>query len=481
MKMKTKMSKVLALVMAMFMLGSFAACGKGAPGPVGPQGEQGIQGEKGEQGEPGINGANGKSAYELAVENGYQGTVEEWLASLVGNGSIGQAGANGKSAYEIAVENGYTGTEEEWLASLVGKDGVNGTNGVNGITPQLRVGTDNYWYVSYDNATTWESLGVQATGAEGEPGKQGQQGAAGKNGVDGKSAYELYCKAYPNYKGTLEEWLESLKGESGRGILKTEFSGFYFVIHYTDGTFERHDLSNMFGDPNERAVLVFSKLSDGTYGVMAGGMAKYEAFIEIPAKYNGIAVTQILSEGFSGLTSLQEVVLPEGITIIGRKAFYGCSGLSKFELPNTLTTIEQYAFSECSSLTTVVFPESVTKICSYAYYNSGLTSATLVEAASWKLADANAVLEGWYYFSYSSYKRLDRVVAVPSFYFQITRSSSYGGSDFTETYDFKLGNPTSAAPLLVKQAEKIGVRSSSGKDDPYKIICDFYKSDWVKV
>lgn len=33
-------------------------------------------------------------------------------------------GLDGKSAYEIAVEHGYIGTEEEWLASLNGKDGI---------------------------------------------------------------------------------------------------------------------------------------------------------------------------------------------------------------------------------------------------------------------------------------------------------------------------------------------------------------------
>ena len=33
-------------------------------------------------------------------------------------------GLDGKSAYEIAVEHGYVGTEEEWLASLRGKDGI---------------------------------------------------------------------------------------------------------------------------------------------------------------------------------------------------------------------------------------------------------------------------------------------------------------------------------------------------------------------
>ena len=41
-------------------------------------------------------------------------------------------GDDGKSAYEIAVDNGYQGTEEEWLTSLKGKDGSIGLNGYNG-------------------------------------------------------------------------------------------------------------------------------------------------------------------------------------------------------------------------------------------------------------------------------------------------------------------------------------------------------------
>ena len=81
----------------------------------------------------GLAGANGKSAYELAVEKGYTGTLDEWLASLVGaNGTNGTNGIDGKSAYELAVEKGYTGTLDEWLASLKGENGTNGANGTNG-------------------------------------------------------------------------------------------------------------------------------------------------------------------------------------------------------------------------------------------------------------------------------------------------------------------------------------------------------------
>ena len=62
---------------------------------------------------------DGESAYQIAVDHGFVGTEEEWLASLKGaKGDKGDTGADGKSAYEIAVEHGYSGTESEWIAML---------------------------------------------------------------------------------------------------------------------------------------------------------------------------------------------------------------------------------------------------------------------------------------------------------------------------------------------------------------------------
>ena len=54
-----------------------------------------------------------------------------------------QSGVNGKdglSAYEIAKENGFVGTVSEWLESLKGADGHDGKNGVDGrdgVTPDM--------------------------------------------------------------------------------------------------------------------------------------------------------------------------------------------------------------------------------------------------------------------------------------------------------------------------------------------------------
>lgn len=44
----------------------------------------------------------------------------------------GKDGEDGKSAYEIAVDHGFEGTESAWLESLHGKDGRDGIDGVDG-------------------------------------------------------------------------------------------------------------------------------------------------------------------------------------------------------------------------------------------------------------------------------------------------------------------------------------------------------------
>ena len=82
--------------------------------------------------------------------------------------SVGEDLPRGKSAYEIAKENGFDGTEAEWLASLKGATGAPGTNGKageNGKTPY--VGENGNWYIGADDT------GKPSRGAKGEPGQDG--------------------------------------------------------------------------------------------------------------------------------------------------------------------------------------------------------------------------------------------------------------------------------------------------------------------
>lgn len=55
-------------------------------------------------------------------------------SSLAGAGAL--QGKDGKSAYEIAVENGFSGSEQEWITSL---------SGVPGETPHI--GANGNWFV----------------------------------------------------------------------------------------------------------------------------------------------------------------------------------------------------------------------------------------------------------------------------------------------------------------------------------------------
>lgn len=74
-------------------------------------GRDGIDGQDGQDGNNGTNGLDGK--------NGTDGI----------NGEDGKDGVDGLSAYQIAVNNGFVGTEQEWLASLKGPPGSGGGTG----------------------------------------------------------------------------------------------------------------------------------------------------------------------------------------------------------------------------------------------------------------------------------------------------------------------------------------------------------------
>ena len=134
-------------------------------------------------GEDGKDGANGKDGYtpQIGVKQDADGiyywTLDgEWLYDVNGNKirAIGTDGENGEDG-----QDGTNGTD--------GKDGADGQDGKDGITPQLKIEND-YWYISYDNGTSWTQLGK----ATGENGKDGQNGADGTNGEDGKDGDSFF-------------------------------------------------------------------------------------------------------------------------------------------------------------------------------------------------------------------------------------------------------------------------------------------------
>ena len=178
-----------------------------------------------------------QKVYRLALTTGYEGTYEEWLASIkgekgeegVGIVSIDKTSSeglvdtytvtysdgtnstftinNGKSAYDLAIDIGYEGTLEEWLVSLIGSKGEQGIQGEQGedgvsIVSIEKIKTEGLvdtYLLTYSNGNTFEFTI-----------NNGEQGIQGEKGETGISAYELYKSLYPNYTKTESEWIDDL-------------------------------------------------------------------------------------------------------------------------------------------------------------------------------------------------------------------------------------------------------------------------------
>ena len=64
---------------------------------------------------------------------------------------------------------------------------------------------------------------------------------------------------------------------------------------------------------------------------------------------------------FQYCTNLSEVVLPDSLEMIGNNTFLGCSNLNNIDMPNSIKKIEDGAFAE-SGLETIKLPEGITKL-----------------------------------------------------------------------------------------------------------------------
>ena len=148
------------------------------------------------------NANGGKSAYDIAILNGFIGTEPEWLDSL-----------NGKSAYHIALDYGFTGSIEQWILSLKGISGNDGR----GIASIARTsgngaaGTTDTYTILYSNNTT--STYQVVNGANGTPGTNGR-GIVSNEKTATNGLIDTYTTTYTD--GTTDTYTVT-NGENGSG------------------------------------------------------------------------------------------------------------------------------------------------------------------------------------------------------------------------------------------------------------------------
>ena len=183
-------------------------------------------------GDDGKPGKDGETPYIGENGNWWIGATDTKVKAAGTDGKDGEKGEDGETPYIGENGNWWIGETDTYVKAVGtdgadGKDGADGTNGVDGRTPQLKIGDDNLWYVSYDNGQNWESLNVKATGemgatgAQGEKGDKGDQGEQGIQGVQGEKGDqgEQGIQGVQGEKGDRgdqgEQGIQGVQGEKG--------------------------------------------------------------------------------------------------------------------------------------------------------------------------------------------------------------------------------------------------------------------------
>ena len=140
--------------------------------------------------------------------------------------------------------------------------------------------------------------------------------------------------------------------------------------------------------------LVFELASNGeSYAVTDYSGISTE--VVIPSVHEGLPVTSIERNAFSGHSDLTAITIPDSVTGIYPRVFIYCTNIKTANIPThaiddipqdslltvTLTgegAIEDSAFRECATLTTVTINDDVSKIGSSAFYRcDNLTSVSI--------------------------------------------------------------------------------------------------------
>ena len=164
--------------------------------------------------------AKGESAYKIAVDNGFVGSEEEWLASLKGEkgekGEKGDKGDTGESGTNLKILGKYI-TADELFTAIPDGSGLDGG---------YIVGTDYYYWAD----GIWNNAGslVGPQGEKGDKGDTGEKGDVGEKGDKGETG-ETGDTGEKGDKGDVGE--KGDKGDKGDDGLTVSVNG----VSHTDG------------------------------------------------------------------------------------------------------------------------------------------------------------------------------------------------------------------------------------------------------
>ncbi len=322
----------------------------------------------------------------------------------------------GKSAYEIAVENGFEGSEQEWLESLKGTNGINGTNGTNGSN-----GTNGLGIKSTAIAPNGHLMITLTDGSVLDAGYVRTELEDTSTEAPVLNVDKINLLTGDTYIITSDRPV-SFKSDNDAAVLVAS-NGFVVAVGSGSANITATASDGKSSTCTVNSVPYEAKLKgDGTYIIT--GYNGADSKLVIPDSVKGIPVTEIKDNAFWShnlLVEITEVVIPDsvekiggwafsdspklekltlgkGLVEIGQSAFSGCSKLKEVVLPDSLEKIGGSAFITCSSLESLIIPDNVTEIGGSAFDDcSSLASVTLGESletiGGWAFYNCDALTE----------------------------------------------------------------------------------------
>ena len=239
----------------------------------------------------------------------------------------------------------YWTIDGEWLLDGKGNkiqtNGIDGGDGIDGITPRLKIEND-YWYVSYDNGVTWTELG-KATGED------------GSNGIDGTDGDSIFSSVTQDdeyvYFNLVDGLSIIIKKQNNDSIIFEDIKVRAICCRKWDT-----NCDNQLSYSEAKNVTDISDVFNGNTEIIAFEELKYFT-----------SLTSIPDNAFKGCTYLTMINMPKSITHIGNNAFKDCTSLYTIEIPENTISIGKSSFSNCTNLQNVIIPKSLTFIGSSAF------------------------------------------------------------------------------------------------------------------
>ena len=169
---------------------------------------------------------------------------------------------------------------------------------------------------------------------------------------------------------------------------------------------------------------VFDGIYEGDYGEASDGTLSYRYFtseniaVVIPGEYSGLQkvtipgsvtldgttypVKAVGTRAFNNCTSLDSLIIEEGVETIGNSAFEACYNLRYVVLPEGLKTIGSRAFSNMgnwrsNAKSKFVLPSTLTSIGEQAFYYARGLSLVVSKISSPFVVNKNVFCNGWHY------------------------------------------------------------------------------------